>query len=166
MKYVATFLVLLLSYLGLVGLVGNVEQFVQELVLGALVSAVLTFILANYVNYTIDYKFPIRLLVFVFAYIPVFVWALILANFDVARRVLSPKIPLNPGFVKIDTELEGDFAKLTLANSITLTPGTLSIDVDGNDIYIHTVDVKGKTPEENKKNISARFEKLLGVIFK
>ena len=165
MKYVATFLVLLASYLGLVGLVGT-EQFIQELVLGSIVSLVLTFILTNYVEYTIDFKFPIRLLVFVFAYLPVFVWALILANFDVARRVLSPKIPLNPGFVKVNTELEGDFAKLTLANSITLTPGTLSVDVAENDLYIHTVDVKGNTPEENKKNISARFEKLLGVIFK
>lgn len=166
MKYVATFLVLLVSYLALVGLVGNMDMFLQELALGAVVSVVLTFILANYVNYTIDLKFPVRLLVFVFAYIPVFVWALILANLDVARRVLSPKIPLNPGFVKVNTELEGDFAKLTLANSITLTPGTLSVDVNENDIYVHTVDVKGKTPEENKQNISARFEKLLGVIFK
>ncbi len=166
MKYLATFLVLLLSYLGLVGLVGSMDMFLQELALGTLVSIVLTFILANYVHYTIDIKFPIRLLVFVFAYIPVFIWALLLANLDVARRVLSPKIPLNPGFVKVNTELKGDFAKLTLANSITLTPGTLSIDVNEDEVFIHTVDVKGKTPEENKKNISERFEKLLGVIFK
>jgi len=160
MKYVATFLVLLLVYLMLAGFI------VQELILGSVVSIALTFILAKYVNYTIDAKFPIRLLVFIFAYIPLFIWQLLLANIDVARRVLSPRIPLNPGFVRIKTDLEGDFAKLTLANSITLTPGTLSVDIDGDDIYIHTVDVKGKTPEENRKNISARFEKVLGVIFK
>lgn len=160
MKYVATFLVLFASYVLLAGYA------VQELMLGALVSVVLTVILSNYVNYTIDYKFPVRLLVFIFAYVPLFVWQLLLANIDVARRVLSPTIPLNPGFVKITTNLEGDFAKLTLANSITLTPGTLSVDVDGQDLYIHTVDVKGKTPEENRKNISGSFEKLLGVIFK
>lgn len=160
MKYVATFLVLFASYLALAGFE------LQELLLGAIVSVALTFILAKHVNYTLDYRFPLRLLVFIFAYIPIFVWQLILANFDVARRVLSPKIPLNPGFVKITTDLEGDFAKLTLANSITLTPGTLSIDIDGNDIYVHTIDVKGKTPEENRKIISSKFEKVLGVIFK
>ena len=160
MKYVATFLVLFASYVLLAGYA------VQELMLGALVSAALTVILSNYVNYTIDYKFPVRLLVFIFAYVPLFIWQLLLANLDVARRVLSPKIPLNPGFVKIKTNLEGDFAKLTLANSITLTPGTLSVDVNGDDIYVHTVDVKGKTPEENKAIISGTFEKLLGVIFK
>jgi len=160
MKYVATFLVLFASYVLLAGFNA------YELMLGAVVSLVLTMILTSYTSYTIDYRFPVRLLVFIFAYVPLFIWQLLLANLDVARRVLSPKIPLNPGFVKIKTNLEGDFAKLTLANSITLTPGTLSVDVNGDDIYVHTVDVKGKTPEENKAIISGTFEKLLGVIFK
>lgn len=160
MKYVATFIVLYLVYLLLAGFM------LQELIVGALVSLVLTFILAKYVDYTIDFKLPIRIIVFVFMYLPVFVWQLVLSNIDLARRVLSPKIPLNPGFVKVDTELEGDFAKLTLANSITLTPGTLSIDVDDQLIYVHTVDVKGSTQEENKKNISSLFERILKVVFK
>lgn len=160
MKYVATFLVLFASYVLLAGFQ------LQELILGVLVSAALTMILAKYVNYTIDYRFPVKLLMFIFVYVPVFVWQLILSNIDVARRVLSPSIPLNPGFIKIKTDLKGDFAKLTLANSITLTPGTLSVDVDDDYIYLHTVDVKGKTAEENQKLISAKFEKLLGVIFK
>ena len=160
MKYVATFLVLFASYVLLAGL------HVQELVVGSVVSLMLTVLIANMVDYKVDFKLPIRLLVFIFVYVPVFIYQLVLANLDVAKRVLSPKIPLNPGFVKIKTDLKGDFAKLTLANSITLTPGTLSIDVDGDDMYIHTVDVKGKSPEENKKNISSLFEKILGVVFK
>ena len=162
MKYVATFLVLFASYMALAGI------HVQELLLGAIVSAALTVILAKHVNYTIDYRFPVKLLVFIFAYIPLFVWQLVLSNLAVAKIVLSPNInkQLNPGFVKISTDLKGDFAKLTLANSITLTPGTLSVDIDGNDIYIHTVNIKGKTPEENKEEISAKFEKVLGVVFK
>lgn len=160
MKYVATFLVLFASYLALAGFE------LQELLLGVVISVALTFILAKHVNFTLDYRFPVRLLVFIFAYVPLFVFQLILSNIDVAFRVLSPKIPLNPGFVKISTDLKGDFAKLTLANSITLTPGTLSVDIDGSDIYVHTVDVKGKTPEENRGIISSKFEKVLGVVFK
>lgn len=160
MKYIATFIVLYASYILLAGIA------VQELILGAMVSVILTIVLARLVNYTIDYRAPWKLLVFIFAYLPMFIWQLILANIDIARRVLSPKIPLNPGFVKIKTDLKGDFAKLALANSITLTPGTLSVDVDGEYLYIHTVDVKGKTPEENKEIISAKFEKVLGWVFK
>ena len=160
MKYVATFLVLFIVYVLLAGFV------VQELILGALVSIILTLIITKYVEFNLDLMFPVRLVKFIFVYMFVFIWQLLLANIDVARRVLSPKIPLNPGFVKITTDLKGDFAKLTLANSITLKPGTLSVDIDGSDIYVHTVDVKGKTPEENRKIISEKFEKVLGVVFK
>lgn len=159
MKYVATFITLLLIYLLLAGFD------LYEVILGSIISVILTILLANYLDFKIDVLFPIRLLKFLFVYMPVFLWKLILANIDVARRVLSPKIPLNPGIVKIKTDLKGDIGKLTLANSITLTPGTLSIDVDKDTIYVHTVDVKGKDMAENKRHISSLFEKLLGGIF-
>ncbi len=159
MKYLTTFFTLLLVYLLLAGFT------VDEVILGSIVSAILSIILANYLDLKIDWKFPIKLLKFLVIYIPVFIWKLILANLDVARRVLSIKIPLNPGIIKVKTNLKGDFGKLTLANSITLTPGTLSIDVEDDYIYIHTIDVKGKTELENQANISGPFEKILGGIF-
>ncbi len=160
MKYLTTFVVMLLLYLFLAGFT------VDEVILGSIVSAILTVLLAKYINFQIDALLPLRLVKFVFVYIPVFLWKLLLANFDIARRVLSPKIPLNPGIVRIRTNLKGDFGKLTLANSITLTPGTLAIDVEGDSLYIHTVDVKGKTEAENSAQISGPFEKILGGIFR
>ena len=160
MKYFTAFITLLLVYLLLAGFQ------VDEVILGSIISAALAFILVKYINFNIDIFFPWKLVKFVFVYIPVFIWKLILSNLDVARRVLSPKIPLNPGIVKIKTDLKGDIGKLTLANSITLTPGTLSIDVEDDFIYVHTIDVKGKTKEEKRKNISGSFEKILGGIFK
>jgi len=160
MKYLATFMVLFASYVALAGFE------LMELAVGAVVAIVLTFILANSVDYKIDIKFPIRLLVFIVVYIPVFVFELIKANLDIAKRVLSPTIPLNSGFVKVKTDLDGDFAKLTLANSITLTPGTLTVDVKDDELYIHCVDVPGETEEENRKAISSTFERILRVVFK
>ena len=124
MKYVTTFLVLFIVYILLAGFV------VEELILGALISLILTLIITKYVNYKIDYLFPVKLVKFIFVYLFVFIWQLILANIDVARRVLSLKIPLNPGIIKVKTKLKGDFGKLTLANSITLNPGKFSIDID------------------------------------
>ncbi len=160
MKYFTTFITFLLIYLLLAGFL------IEEVILGIVVSAVLTFILSKYLDYSIDITFPVKLLKFVFIYIPVFIWKLVLANLDVARRVLSPKIPLNPGIVKVKTDLKGDLGKLTLANSITLTPGTLSIDVDDEHIYVHTLDVKGVGEVEQSKKIAGLFEKILGGIFK
>jgi len=160
MKYLATFIVLFVIYMFLAAFT------VYEVILGAIVSAFLTLLLVKFVDFKIDLLFPVKLVKFLVIYLPVFIWKLILANFDVARRVLSPKIPLNPGIVKIKTDLKGDFGKLALANSITLTPGTLSIDIEDDYLYVHTVDVKGLSEEENKKLISGPFEKILGGIFK
>lgn len=160
MKYVTTFVTFLLIYLLIAGFT------VDEVILGSIVSVILTIILVRYIDFRIDKTFPIKLLKFLFIYIPVFLWKLILANLDIARRVLSIKIPLNPGIIKVKTNLKGDFGKLTLANSITLTPGTLSIDVDEDCIYVHTVDVKEKEEEKIQANISEPFESILGGIFK
>lgn len=160
MKYLATFIVLFASYIALAGFE------LTELAVGAIVAVILTIILTKNVNYIIDYKFPVRLVIFIVMYIPVFTLELIKANFDIARRVISPTIPLNSGFVKIKTDLDGDFSKLTLANSITLTPGTLTIDVIEDELFIHCVDVPGKTEEENQKAISSKFERILRVVFK
>ena len=160
MKYIATFIVLFSVYLLLAGFA------VEELILGAMISALLTVILAKFVDYQIDILLPVKLAKYLVIYLPVFIWKLVIANLDIAKRVLSPKIPLNPGIVKIKTDLKGDFGKLVLANSITLTPGTLSIDIVDDYIYVHTVDVKGKNEEENQKEISKSFENILGGIFK
>jgi len=65
-----------------------------------------------------------------FRYIPWEFWQIVLANIDVAYRVLHPKMPINPCVIEFETPLRSDFALVTLANSITLTPGTITILVD------------------------------------
>ena len=160
MKYVMTFLLLLTIYMFLASFT------VYELILGSIVSAILSALIVNTVNYELDIRLPYLLIKFIAIYLPVFIFKLILANLDVARRVLSPKIPLKPGIVKIKTHLKGDFGKLTLANSITLTPGTLSLDIVDDYLYVHTVEVKGTNEVENQEQISGSFEKILGGIFK
>ncbi|NOR78356.1 MAG: cation:proton antiporter [Methanophagales archaeon] len=57
-------------------------------------------------------------------------WQILLANFDVAYRVLHPKMPIDPSVIEFDTSLRSDLAIVTLANSITLTPGTITINID------------------------------------
>jgi len=104
-------------------------------------------------------------LVYILEYLFIFLWALIVANLDVARRVISPKLPINPGIISFKTELKSDFAKMILANSITLTPGTLSVDIIGDTFYIHWIDVKSLDPEKSKEEIAEKFEKVLLKIF-
>lgn len=79
--------------------------------------------------------------IWIIAYIPYLFMRIVQANIDVALRVLHPKLPIKPGFIKIDCSKTPDsFTTLMLANSITLTPGTLTVDTEGNKLFIHTVD--------------------------
>jgi multicomponent Na+:H+ antiporter subunit E len=63
-------------------------------------------------------------------YIPWELGQIVLANIDVAYRVLHPKMPIDPRIIEFETSLRGDFALVTLANCITLTPGTITISVE------------------------------------
>ena len=155
-KGISTFLVLWLIWVLIAGFS------IIEVVLGAIVSLILSFIVSKYVNYSFGFSIILKLFKFIFIYIPVFIYKLIIANLDMAYRVLSPKLPINPKIIKVPTDLEDNFSKLILANSITLTPGTLSLDVEEDGILVHWVNVKGETSEDYKKEVSQSFERILG----
>lgn len=94
---------------------------------------------------------------------------LIKANCDVAFRAFSPKLPVNPGIVKIPTEMKSEYGKSMLANSITLTPGTITMDVAEQDgktnLYIHWINVTSTDPEKAGDAIKGTLEKWVGRIW-
>ncbi len=102
---------------------------------------------------------------FLLVYIPYFLYYVIKANVDVALRVLHPDVPIRPGIVRVRTSLTSPMAKTFLANSITLTPGTLTIGLDGQDLYVHWINVHTDDPEKRTAEIVGRFEPLLRRIF-
>lgn len=61
-------------------------------------------------------------------YLFIMAFRLIESNFKVAKHALL--MDINPGIVKIKTDLHSDTGITILANSITLTPGTLTLDVN------------------------------------
>jgi multicomponent Na+:H+ antiporter subunit E len=95
----------------------------------------------------------------------VFLGELIKSNLDVAFRVLHPKLPINPGIVKVKTRLTSRLGRIALANSITLTPGTITVETKGDTFYIHWIDARAKNIEESTKAIVEKFERYLEVIF-
>jgi multicomponent Na+:H+ antiporter subunit E len=76
-------------------------------------------------------------------YLVKFVKELTLANYQVAKLVLSPAAKLKPGFVAIPLAARTDLEITSFANSITLTPGTISVHIpdDRRVIVIHAIDV-------------------------
>lgn len=110
--------------------------------------------------------FQIKRLAYLLYYIPLFTYYCLLANFDVAYRVLHPALPIEPGIVKVKTTLTNTTAKVALANSITLTPGTLSVEMtDDGYLYVHWIKVRTTDVEEATEMIIRKFEKILKEIF-
>jgi len=137
----------------------------QELWIGVGVCVVLSVLLNSYYLRLGLPPLTIKRLVFFLIYVAVLAWEIVKANFDVAYRVVHPKMPIKPGVVVIKTRLKSDIARMILANSITLTPGTFTLDVIGDRLLIHWINVKTEKTEEATKLIAERFEKYLRVVF-
>ncbi|MCK4392488.1 Na+/H+ antiporter subunit E, partial [Candidatus Bipolaricaulota bacterium] len=137
----------------------------QEVLTGVVLSALVAVFGHTYFTKQGLRHFSLKKLLYFIIYIPIFFWEVLKANLDVAYRVLHPKMPIKPGIVLIRTGLKSDTGKLVLANSITLTPGTLTMDVEGEHLLIHWINVKSEDPEEATEFISKRFEPYLRGIF-
>jgi multicomponent Na+:H+ antiporter subunit E len=139
-----------------------------SLVVGVLVAWIVAYLMGDMVIQRPHLIWhPQRYLYFIFQYVPVFLWEVLKANIDVAYRVIHPRLPINPGIVKVKTALRSDMALTFLANSITLTPGTMSVDIDKENaiVYVHWIDVQTEDMEVATQIIIERFERILRKIF-
>ncbi len=72
-------------------------------------------------------------------YVPWLLWEIILANFEIAYLVLSPKPLVDPQLVRFKPDLKTDLGIVTLAHSITLTPGTVTVEANEKEFVIHAI---------------------------
>jgi multicomponent Na+:H+ antiporter subunit E len=151
------------SFVVWLALVGTLNW--QELLMGGVLSAIVAAFGWRYFSQVGFSRLTPKKIVYLIAYIPVFFWEMIKANLDVAYRVIHPRMPINPGIVLIKTELKSDSGKLALANSITLTPGTLTMDIEGDSVLVHWINVKCTDTKGATNIIGERFERFLKVIF-
>ncbi len=100
-------------------------------------------------------KFNLKLPLF----IPWFFIEIIKSNLDVCRRILSPKLPIDPIFVTVNASQLDDLGKAVFANCITLTPGTYSVDTNSDSIEVHAL-TKELAEYLQKGELSKRIAKL------
>jgi multicomponent Na+:H+ antiporter subunit E len=107
-------------------------------VLGAL-SCIVVVILALRMNLVDAEGVPVEIALRLLRYAPWLVWQVFLANLHVARRILGPKLAIDPSVIRVKPGQKRDLGRVIYANSITLTPGTVSIDIDENEITVHAL---------------------------
>ena len=77
----------------------------QHLIVGLIVSAFVAFITGDLFSQRPHHFGHITRYLWFSYYVPVFLWECLKANIDVAIRVLNPRLPINPGIVKVKTTL-------------------------------------------------------------
>jgi len=65
----------------------------------------------------------------------------LLAAIDVSRRLLSPSLPVTPGYLRAELSLPEGVPRWLLANTLSLLPGTLSVTLEGDEIELHCLDL-------------------------
>lgn len=142
-------------------LTGSLDK--QELITGGVVSLLVTTLFTSRLAIFTGFKFSWLAPIYILIYLGNFLIALLLANFDLAVRVLSPSLPIRPEMVEVKTILKSPLAKLILANTITLTPGTLTVDLIDDCLQVHWVNCPQEiTSQEATEKIVANFEKHIG----
>ena len=83
----------------------------------------------------------------------------VLGGWDVARRVLERRPRIAPGYVNYETSLPAGPARRLYVAVISLLPGTLTTDVEGDRIVVHTLDL-GAAPEAALEKLETRVARI------
>ncbi len=165
--YLKFFFILLICWALLVWPFQDSPGIIEKWMLGILVCAFISYLeLRNVSKNSLHFPLsPLRLYWFI-RFIIKFAYLMVIANLDVAYRVMHPDLPINPGIVMVKTELKHPLGRLMLANAITLTPGTLVVEMtDDGYLFIHWINVISKEENIIKKTIVLPFEIYLKKAF-
>jgi multicomponent Na+:H+ antiporter subunit E len=141
---------------------------IYDIITGIIISAVAGLLFSELLVKTVSKSLSLKRLGYLVKYaFYYFFVAEYLAHKDVIKRILNPKMPINPGIVRVPYEVSTDYAVVGVANSIINTPGTVVIDLDEEKklFYVHWIDVTTQEPKECRKAICESFEKYLTKVF-
>ena len=95
----------------------------------------------------------------------VVLWDIVIANVEVARRILGRESAIRPRFVWLPLTITDPHAIVALAGIVTMTPGTLSSELtpDRRHLLIHVLNVDDEAALV--AGIKARYEAPLLAIF-
>lgn len=105
----------------------------------ATLSVLLTLLLASRMNILDAASHPVMAAMRYLPYWPWLAVEIVKSSMDVARRVLSPSMPISPTVVEVRSSQRTAVGRVVFANSITLTPGTVTMDVDGERLRVHAL---------------------------
>lgn len=113
-----------------------------QFLLGAVVGMPVAYIFRRLYAEQINLSGTLHSIPYAILYVLVFLKQVVVANVDVAYRVLAPDMPIEPQVIYVPLRVETELGVTTIANSITITPGTITLDYtpETNGLYVHVID--------------------------
>lgn len=113
----------------------------EIVLIGTVLSAALFAFCCRFMNYSIKRDLRIyRLVPMAVQYVIFLILEILKANRQVFFFIVTPRYQVEPQLVHFTSGLKSELARVILANSITLTPGTITVNLKGNDFYVHCLD--------------------------
>jgi multicomponent Na+:H+ antiporter subunit E len=84
-------------------------------------------------------------------FIPLFLWRSLAGGLDVARRALSPAMPLQPALREFRTVLPAGLPRVVFANVVSLLPGTLCADLVEDRLCLHVLSDAADNEEDLRR---------------
>ncbi|MBU0501232.1 MAG: Na+/H+ antiporter subunit E [Gammaproteobacteria bacterium] len=137
----------------------------DTLIVGVMASLVIALLFPDGLSFFTEFRATPRAFLAGFLYYGYFLKELVKSNLTLAAIVVSPSLPIDPGIVKVRTRLKSRMGRLMLANSITLTPGTLTVELEGEWLYVHWVRMESADIDAATARIVAGFEHYLEVMY-
>lgn len=158
MHYARTILILLVIYLALTG---NLQA--SNLVLGLLVAGAATVLLRPQPGRMELRRLPAAIWATV-RYIAILAADVVRSGISVARIVLDPKLPIQPGIITIHSGCRSELANALSAHALSITPGELVIGIGADGaMYTHCLDATHSA--EYTAEAQAMRRDLLSKIF-
>ncbi|MFU0824442.1 Na+/H+ antiporter subunit E [Clostridium sp.] len=129
----------------------------QTIIIGIFICGSIAWMNARFSGeYRSKHKVFIHKIKYAIIYVLVLLKEIVIANLQVAKKVLSPSMDISPTVVSIKTKLKSDFYKTILANSITLTPGTITVSMEKDILTIHCLE-----KDYIEGLVNSKFEQIL-----
>jgi len=96
------------------------------------------------------------------AFLGFFLKHMLLGGWDVARRALRPRCPLQPAWHPYPLTSQSPRVRLLLSAMVGLLPGTLASRVDADEMRVHVLDERLPW-QATVAELERRLERLLGV---
>jgi len=96
------------------------------------------------------------------AFLPYFLAQSVLGGWDVARRALAPRLPLDPDLLRYRLSLPPGPSRVFLGNALSLLPGTFAADLEGDELTVHLL-VAGPDAEARIRTLELRVGALFGA---